>query len=91
MHLLILKKYNYIMIKNIFKFINNNEYEINICNGKIYIMNYKNVIDLSNSFIKIELFDSYLLIKGDNLNIKKLDNRELLITGKIKGIDFNDE
>ncbi|MBQ4262632.1 MAG: YabP/YqfC family sporulation protein [Bacilli bacterium] len=54
-------------------------------------MNYKNVIDLSNSFIKIELFDSYLLIKGDNLNIKKLDNRELLITGKIKGIDFNDE
>ena len=60
--------------------------EIYIKDNLIHIKNYNKVIDISNN--KIELKD--VVINGTNLIISKLDEYELCIKGKFKGIIFND-
>ena len=64
----------------------NKDIEIYIKDNLIHIKNYNKVIDISNN--KIELKD--VVIKGTNLIISKLDEYELCIKGKFKGIIFND-
>ena len=64
----------------------NKDIEIYIKYNLIHIKNYNKVIDISNN--KIELKD--VVINGTNLIISKLDEYELCIKGKFKGIIFND-
>ncbi len=64
----------------------NKDIEIYIKDNLIHIKNYSKVIDISNN--KIELKD--VVINGTNLIISKLDEYELCIKGKFKGIIFND-
>ena len=64
----------------------NKDIEIYIKDNLIHIKNYSKVIDISNN--KIELKD--VVINGTNLIISKLDEYELYIKGKFKGIIFND-
>lgn len=64
----------------------NKDIEIYIKDNLIHIKNYNRVIDISNN--KIELKD--VVINGSNLIISKLDEYELCIKGKFKGIIFND-
>jgi hypothetical protein len=64
----------------------NKDIEIYIKDNLIHIINYNKVIDISNN--KIELKD--VVINGTNLIISKLDEYELCIKGKFKGIMFND-
>ena len=62
----------------------NKDIEIYIKDNLIHIKNYNKVIDISNN--KIELKD--VVINGTNLIISKLDEYELCIKGKFKGIIF---
>lgn len=64
----------------------NKDIEIYIKNNLIHIKNYNRVIDICNN--KIELKD--VVINGSDLIISKLDEYELCIKGKFKGIIFND-
>ena len=64
----------------------NKDIEIYIKDNLIHIKNYNKVIDISNN--KIELKD--VVINGTNLIISKLDEYELCIKGKLKGIIFSD-
>ena len=64
----------------------NKDIEIYIKDNLIHIKNYNKVIDISNN--KIELKD--VVINGTNLIISKLDEYELCIKVKFKGIIFND-
>lgn len=64
----------------------NKDIEIYIKDNLIHIKNYNKVIDISNN--KIELKD--VVINGTNLIISKLDEYELCIKGKFKGIIFSD-
>ena len=64
----------------------NKDIEIYIKDNLIHINIYNKVIDISNN--KIELKD--VVINGTNLIISKLDEYELCIKGKFKGIIFND-
>lgn len=64
----------------------NKDIEIYIKDNLIHIKNYNKVIDISNN--KIELKD--VVINGSDLIISKLDEYELCIKGKFKGIIFND-
>ena len=66
--------------------VTNKDIEIYIKDNLIHIKNYNKVIDISNN--KIELKD--VVINGTNLIISKLDEYELCIKGKFKGIIFND-
>lgn len=76
------------MIKNVIK---NDNYEINIKDNFLHLINYINVLSISGSKIIIEIKDNNLIIFGNNLMISALDEYELIVRGIIKGIEFKNE
>lgn len=76
------------MIKDIIK---NNKYCIYIDDSLLCIKNYKIIIDVSESFIKIKLDNKIINIKGKNMIINRLDEYDLSIKGSFVDIEFKDE
>ena len=76
------------MIKNI---LNNKNYEINLRDNYLHLINYINILDISSNKIRIMLNNNTIEIDGNNLLISALDENELLIKGNIIGIRFNNE
>ena len=64
------------------------KYEIIIDSNKIHIVKYIEIIDISYFSIKILLYDREINVIGESLIIRKLDSKELIIDGMIKGIEF---
>lgn len=63
-------------------------YEINIDQECIHIINYMKIKEISYNVISVELSNITINIVGNNLLIKKMNKHEMLIIGKVKGIDF---
>ena len=75
------------MFNDIRNFINNDSFKIIIYDNLIDVINYKEIIDINSSSIKI-LSDKEINIIGENLCITKMLDNELLIKGLIKDISF---
>ena len=76
------------MLRNLISYIKDNDYLIGVYNNKVYINNYKRIINIDNNYIKIDLGSKKIKIKGNNLSVKKLENNEMLININVEGIDF---
>lgn len=76
------------MLNNLRSFINDNEWRINIYDGKINIVNYDDVISLEDNRVSIKYKKGMIIIKGDNLSVNKLLDNEILITGNIKNLEL---
>ncbi len=70
------------------KYFNNYIYNINITDRYVDIINYLEIVSVSEKEIKIILKDKTLIINGINLLIKKLDKFEVLITGNIEKVNL---
>ena len=75
------------MFNNLRDYINNNNLEIHIYKDNIYVLNYKSISSFSDN--KIELNDKKICIEGNKLVITKLKKDELLISGLIDFVRFN--
>lgn len=64
----------------------NKSLEIYIKDNFVHVKNYNNIINITNNHIQL----NNVVISGFELIICKLDEYELTIKGKIKGITFND-
>ena len=73
---------------NIRNYINDYEFKMIILNNKINIVNYESIILLSEDKIVVTNGEFDILINGQNLSILKLLDKELLISGVIKNIEF---
>ena len=76
------------MLRNLISYIKDNDYLIGVYNNKVYINNYKRIINIDNNYIKVDLGSKKIKIKGNNLSVKKLENNEMLININVEGIDF---
>jgi hypothetical protein len=70
------------------KYFDNYIYNINITDRYVDIINYLEIVSVSEKEIKIILKDKTLFINGINLLIKKLDKFEVLITGNIEKVNL---
>ena len=75
------------MIK-INEYLNSNKLEFSYKNNKLYIVNYDEIILLSDLKIILLKDKKEILIKGENLTLVKLLEKELLIQGFIKTIEL---
>ena len=76
------------MFDKIRNYLDDNKFKLTLYDNKIYISNYKEVIILTENRITIDIFDKLLIIKGENLVLSKILNKELLITAtKIYSIE----
>ena len=76
------------MFSNIRNYLNDSMFRINIYENKINIVNYTDIITLEDNRISIKHEKGTIIIKGKNLALNKLLDREILITGKISSLEF---
>ena len=69
-------------------FINDTSFQILYINNSLDIINYTNINYMEDSKISLDYYGKKLLIKGNNLSVKKLLESEILITGSIISIEF---
>ena len=65
-----------------------NNYYICLYNNYIYIFNYLSIISFDNNLIMVKFAKFNLKIKGSNMLIKKMEEKELLIYGNILGVNY---
>ncbi len=76
------------LINNIRSHILDEEFKITLLNNKVNIVNYIELIDFNDFEVKIKYIKGKLIIKGNNLVVKKILNDELLIEGSINNIEL---
>lgn len=65
------------------------EYKITITEKQIHIMNYQEIEDFSSSRIVVRYSNGITIFLGSDLVVSKMQDDELLITGRIKTIEYN--
>ena len=78
-------------MKGIINYIKDNEFKINIIKNKINIVNYINLLSMSETRVSLTSQIGRIVIKGENLSVKKLLNKEILIEGDINMIEIGDK
>ena len=74
------------------KFINDSSFQILYRNNSLNIINYTDINYMEESKISISVYNNKkILIKGNNLTVKKLLESEILIVGNITSIEFLNE
>jgi len=76
------------MLDKFRNYIIDNDFKINIINNKINIDNYTDIISIEKERISLSNNEKIVVIKGKNLSLNKLLDKEILITGDIKSIDL---
>jgi len=64
------------------------EFEIHLFQNQIYVANYTKMGHFDNNKVMIYYQNGILEIKGEQLVVSKLMQEEILVTGKIKNIEF---
>ena len=70
------------------EYIIDNKLKILVYKDKVDVINYKEILIFDDNDIVIDCQDFILKIKGNNLIINKLMDREVLIFGDIHGVDL---
>lgn len=76
------------MLKSIRNICTDSEFRVTIFIDKIDIINYTEIDHFDDTSIIIRYIDGLLIIKGEMLIITKLLDEEVLITGKVKSVEF---
>ncbi len=74
------------IFKSLSNFLYDKEYFIALYENEVYVYNYYDIIFLGEEKIILDFAKFNLLIKGQNLLVKQLDKKEMLIGGIIKEV-----
>ena len=55
---------------------------------ELLVENYKNILEYQDFYIRLSTHIGIININGFELNLNEMTNEDILITGKIEGIDF---
>lgn len=58
--------------------------------GRVLIENYRGILEYQDYFVRVNTHIGILNINGFNLNLEEMTTDDLLITGKIESIDFEE-
>lgn len=72
-------------------FLYDKNYYISIFDNSIYFYNYEKLSNFNDDIIYVDFINFSIKIKGNNLLIKKMGQKELLVSGIINNIDFKYE
>ena len=75
------------MLRKVYEYIKDEEFRFTVFNDRIHIINYIKIASLNNDYILIENSDRKISIRGKNLILNKLLDKELLIVGLVDSIE----
>jgi hypothetical protein len=78
------------MFKSLNRVISNNSFKLIYVLNKLNIVNYDDILILEDNLILITASSKIIKIKGRDLVIRKLEDKELLIEGIINNINLGD-
>ena len=55
---------------------------------QVFIENYKGILEYQDYFVRLNTYIGIININGFNLKLEEMTNDDLLVTGRIKGMDF---
>lgn len=76
------------LISKLDRYLIDTDYKIIIKENYLNIINYKEVKDFNNNKIVISTSKGLTTVTGENLVVSKMQDNEILITGKIKTIEL---
>ena len=74
--------------KKIVNYIKDNNFKIVYLNNSVNIINYDSVLEVKENIVSLKKEDKIIHIKGEDLRLNKLLEREILVTGMIKIIEM---
>ncbi len=75
------------MFERVKEYIKDDEFRLVLFSDRVYIINYLEILTLNNKRISINNGNNLIVIKGEDLVLNKLLDKEILITGKILTIE----
>lgn len=75
------------MLKRVYEYVRDDEFRFTVYNDRIHILNYEKINTLNSDYILIESSDRKISIKGNNLVLNRLLDKEVLIVGSVKTIE----
>lgn len=75
------------MFERVREYIKDDEFRLVLFRNRVYITNYLEILTLNNKRISINNGSNLIVIKGEDLVLNKLLDKEILITGKILTIE----
>lgn len=75
------------MFERVREYIKDDEFRLVLFRNRVYITNYLEILTLNNKRISINNVNNLIVIKGEDLVLNKLLDKEILITGKILTIE----
>ena len=75
------------MFERVKEYIKDDEFRLVLFSDRVYITNYLEILTLNNKRISINNGNNLIVIKGEDLVLNKLFDKEILITGKILTIE----
>lgn len=79
------------MLRKIVDYIKEEEFRLTIFCDRIHIMNYEEVLSLEENRISIQSEIGRIVIRGENLVVNRLLEQEILIQGKVLGIEMSNQ
>ena len=75
------------MFRRVYEYIRDEEFRFTVYSDRIHIINYEKINTLNSDYILIEGIDRKISIKGKNLVLNKLVEKEVLIIGEVNNIE----
>lgn len=70
------------------RYLVNDEYKVTIEKDRVNIINYLEIVDFSSDKVIVKHRDGITILLGNDLVVSKMLEDELLITGKLKSIEY---
>lgn len=75
------------MFRRVYEYVKDEEFRFTVYSDRIHIINYEKINTLNSDYILIEGIDRKISIKGKNLILNKLVEKEVLIIGEVNNIE----
>ena len=75
------------MFRRVYEYVKDEVFRFTIYSDRIHIINYEKINTLNSDYILIEGIDRRISIKGKNLVLNKLVEKEVLIIGEVNNIE----
>ncbi len=77
------------MFNRLKEYVKDDEFRLTVFEDRIYATNYQEILSLEDERISIHTKKFRIIIKGKNLTLNKLLDKEILISGEVLNIEVS--
>lgn len=77
-------------MNGVIDYIRDNEFKMLVLEEKIDVVNYLDLLTMDEKRVSFTTKTGRVIIRGENLSVKKLLDKEVLIVGQIKTIEMGE-